>query len=287
MKEKLDPIAIAARAFLRRFREDSGKRLEDILPEIGLTLHHRNATSYEGALLRMQGVPRGYVVLSRNIREITRQRFTLAHELGHYLLPDQQELTEPCGRAQIESWDETLARPERDANRFAAEILMPRSIVLPYIRESPRFSHIEHVARSCETSLTASGYRLVELSSFRAAIVWSENGRVRWYKPSDEFVRWVRKGPLTLESFAFDIFAGKSVPSSLESVPATAWLFDKGLRADARILEHSVSVPTYNAVLTLLVIPERIEEWDAGESLLDDLDPDEFTWRRKRWPGQR
>jgi hypothetical protein len=286
MKEKLDPVAITARAFLTRFGEDCGTRLQEILPQIGLRLHYRSAKSYEGALLRMQGVPRGYIVLSTNIGETTRQRFTLAHELGHYLLPDQQEFAEPCGRAQIESWDEGLARPERDANQFAAEVLMPRSIVLPYVRNSPRFSHIEQVARACETSLTASGYRFVELSSFRVAIAWSEAGRLRWYKASDEFIRWIRKGPLAPETFAFDIFAGKSVPAAFEPVPAVAWLFEKGLRADAQILEHSVSLPAYDAVLTMLMIPERIEEWDEGETFLDDLDPDEFTLKRKRWPGR-
>ena len=287
MKDKSDPVAIAGRAFLKRFGEECGNRLEEILPQIGLRLHYRHATSYEGALLRMRGVPRGYIVLSRTIRETTRQRFTLAHEIGHYLLPDQQDLTEPCGRAQIESWDETLARPERDANRFAAEILMPRSIMLPYLRESPRFSHVQQIAQACKTSLTASAYRLAELSSFRVAIVWSETAGVRWYKASDEFVRWVRKGPLNPNTFASEVFAGKTVPANFESVPASAWLFERGLRTDARILEHSVSLPAYDAVLTLLLIPEPIEQWDDSRSPLDALDPVEFTLRRKIWPGKR
>ena len=287
MKEQPDPVAITARSFLKRFGEDCGKSLEKILPEIGLRLHYRNAASYEGALLRMQGVPRGYVVLSQTIRETTRRRFTLAHEIGHYLLPDQQEISEPCGRVQIESWDETLAKPERDANRFAAEILMPRSIMLPYVRESPRFFHVQQISQACETSLTASAYRLTELSSFRVAMVWSEHACVQWYKPSQEFVRWIRKGPLDPNTFAFDVFGGKTVPSSFESVPASAWLFQKGLRADAQILEQSVSLPAYNAVLTLLLIPESIEDWDDSGAPLDALDPDEFTLRRKIWPGKR
>jgi hypothetical protein len=232
----------------------------------------------------MKGVPCGYVVLSRSVREVTRQRFTLAHEIGHYLLPDQQDLSQPCGKPQIESWDETLAKPERDANQFAAEILMPRSVILPYLIESPRFSHVEQIAQSCETSLTASAYRLVELSSFRVAMVWSEAQRVRWYKPSGEFVRWVRKGHLDPNSFAFDAFQGGTVPASFESVPATAWLFENGLKPDARILEHSVRMPGYDAVLTLLLIPDRIENWDDTESTLEDLDPEDFTLRRRTWP---
>ena len=80
---------------------------------------------------------------------------------------------------------------------------------------------------------------------------------------------------------------GLSVPNSLESVPASAWLFNKGLLEDARILEHSRYLPTYNAVLSWLAIPERIEDWDEAEKDAFGLDPEEFTLYRKRWPGRR
>jgi hypothetical protein len=286
MTEKPDSVLAASRAFLKRFGEDCGKRLPSVLPDIGLKLHYRPAKSYEGALLRMKGVPRGYVVLSTEVREVRRQRFTLGHEIGYYLLPDQQYLCQPCGKNQIESWDEALAKPERDANQFAAEILMPRSIVQPFLRESPRFSHIEQIALSCETSLTASAYRLCELSSFRIAMVWSEKRRARWYKASEEFVRWIRKGNLSPNSYAFDAFENKPLPTVFEFVPASAWLFESGLKPDARILEHSVPMPGYDGVLTLLLIPEEIESYSGNETLREDLDPDEFTLHRKAWPSR-
>lgn len=287
MTEKADPVLAASRAFLKKFGEDSGKRLPEILPEIGLQLHYRPAKSYEGALLRIKNIPRGYVVLSTEVREVRRQRFTLGHEIGHYLLPDQQELCQPCGKQQIESWDEELAKPERDANQFAAEVLMPRSIVQPFLREAPRPGHIEQIAEACATSLTASAYRYCELSSFRIAMVWSEARRVRWFKPSDEFARWVRKGHVREESYAFDAFERRSVPTKFESVPASAWLFERGLRPDARILEHSVPMPAYDGVLTLLLIPEEIEERSESETLLEERDPEEFTLRRKAWPSRK
>jgi hypothetical protein len=285
MAGRSDPVVVAAGVFLERFGDDAGKRLESILPHIGLDLKTRDAKSYEGCLLRIKGIPRGRIVLSEQIREAGRRRFTLAHEVGHYLLPNQQDLSAPCTKVSIESWDDALAKPETDANRFAAEVLMPRSIVQAYLREMPKFKHIEEIAKSCDTSLTASAYRLAELSSFRVAAVWSHAGSVRWYKPSQEFERWIRKGEVRPESFAFDAFRGEPVPTSLESVPATAWLFEKGLRNDARILEQSVLLPNYDAVLTWLVIPEEIEDWD--DSAARELDPDEFTLHRKVWPAKK
>ncbi len=117
-------------------------------------------------------------------------------------------------------------------------------------------------------------------------MVWSEAFRVRWYKPSEEFVRWVRKGSLRPDSYAFDAFEGRPVPATFESVPASAWLFETGLKPDSRILEHSVPMRNYNGVLTLLLIPEEIED-RASEALLEELDPEDFTLRRKTWPGPR
>ena len=137
------------------------------------------------ALLRFKGIPRGYIVLSTHVRENSRRRFTLAHEVGHYVLPDQQELCQPCTKMQIESWEDDLSKPEIAANRFSAEILMPRSLVR--LEDMPTFESIKELARACDTSLTASASRLAELSSFRVAAVWSQGGRVRWYKGSEGY----------------------------------------------------------------------------------------------------
>lgn len=284
MTERPDPVVVTALAFLKRFGSDSGRNLEQVLPEIGLTLHFREARSYEGALLRIKGVPLGYVVLNRSIREESRRRFTLAHELGHYLLPTQQELSQPCSKGAVESWDEAVPDSEQEANQFAAEILMPRVALQPFLRESPTFAHIEAIASSRGTSLTASAYRLASLTSFRMAMVWSESGRARWQKSSAEFFRWIRLGELSRETFAYDAFRDERVPNKLESVPARAWLFEKGLKSDARILEHSIRLPSFDAVLTILVIPEQIEDWSDADRRLE-LDPREFTHGRSRWPG--
>ena len=125
------------------------------------------------------------------------------------------------------------------------------------------------------------------LSSFRVAVVWSQAGRVRWYKASEEFYRWIRKGPLDPATFAYDAFHHQPVPDALEKVPAAAWLFEKGLFKDAQILEHSRYLSTYNAVLTWLAISERIEDWDKTEKEALGRDPEEFTLYRTRWPTRR
>ena len=46
-------------------------------------------------------------------------------------------------------------------------------------------------------------------------------------------------------------------------------------------------MPAYDGVLDLLFITEEIEERRESETLLDELDPAEFSLRRTTWPGRR
>lgn len=288
MSERPDPVLVVSRSLLDRFGNDCGKRLPEVVTHIGLELLFREAESYEGALLRIKGIPRGFIVINSQIKEESRKRFTIAHECGHFLLPAQQDLSTPCTKETIENWNEQLHQPELDANRFAAEILMPREFVTDYLKVEPSMDSVRSIASACATSLTASGFRLIELTTFRAAIVWSQNNKIIWYKASSEFVRWVRKGELDEQTFAFDCFKHRDVPQQLESVPASAWLFAKSLKHGVRIWEHSVPLPSYSSVLSLLVMREPVESNEDSHSIEEsDLDPDEFTLGRKRWPSKR
>jgi hypothetical protein len=287
MSDSFDMVSVVSQSLLRRFGLDAGKRLPEVASQIGLDIVYRCADSYEGALLRIKGVPRGCVVINSAIRENSRRRFTLAHEIGHFLLPDQQELSSPCAKDAIESWDEQLVNPELEANRFAAELLIPSTSLAPFLRVEPSFESVRQIAEQCETSLTASTFQLITLTSFRAAVVWSHRNRVRWYKSSGEFVRWIRKGELSEATYAFDWFKKKTAVNGFQAVPASAWLFEKGLKEDAKVWEHSVGLPNYDAVLTLLVIREPIEEWDEASPNEPELDPGEFTLKRKYWPRKR
>jgi hypothetical protein len=56
--------------------------------------------------------------------------------------------------------------------------------------------------------------------------------------------------------------------------------------AGARIWEQSKALPSYSSVLTLLWIKERIEIYSDSdeEAGLDELEPEQFTINRRRWP---
>lgn len=280
-----DLAAVTARSFLAEFGVDAGTRLDEIAPKLGLRVVEVNAETFDGALLRVVGQHKGTVVLRRTIAEEGRKRFTLAHEIGHYLLPNQQEALRPCVPTEIESWSPENAGHEIDANSFAAEVLMPRERLAGALKEAPSFAAAARVAAELGASLTASSMRLVELSSFRAALVVSRNGRAEWYRASDEFGRAVRLGIPDERTGPASYFRQRTLPPGVQETPADAWLYDANLKQGATVWEQSVALPAYNSVLTILELRQRVEEHtDYDEAELEELDPDDFTLRRKRWP---
>jgi Zn-dependent peptidase ImmA (M78 family) len=88
-------------------------------------------TSFEGGLLTDRERSSGVILVKRGVSR-QRHRFTLGHELGHFLMPSHLPDTE--GRFLCSQTDMLLlnqkegdrrAKMEVEANRFSSLILMP------------------------------------------------------------------------------------------------------------------------------------------------------------------
>lgn len=103
------------------------------------------------------------VVNSKDMNQ--RKRFTVAHELGHYLLEGQEKVC--FGHRDIGDYS---AR-ERDANHFASELLMPESKIRGFIKEYedsiwgdiPGSFYIDSVSNHFNVSKSAAKVRLEKL----------------------------------------------------------------------------------------------------------------------------
>ncbi|WP_185079713.1 ImmA/IrrE family metallo-endopeptidase [Enterococcus hirae] len=63
-----------------------------------------------------------------------RQRFTIAHEIGHFLLHDPNEVM--YRDVSLQRYKSIVERiKEREANGFAAELLMPKRLLIKLINE--------------------------------------------------------------------------------------------------------------------------------------------------------
>lgn len=110
----VDPLKIA---------EAWGARVEEIVPS------DYNNDGYSGIAVIKNGVPRIYF---NPIDHSNRQRFTIAHELGHHVLGHTKD--GEMHRDNVESYSSgTRNIQEIQANKFAAQLLMPEKAIRYYV----------------------------------------------------------------------------------------------------------------------------------------------------------
>ena len=94
----------------------------------------------------------------RNTDTLERQRFTLAHELGHFALNHGGGFRDNSASFNFYNYDQR----EVDANAFAGELLMPK-IAVDYLIQKENMSDINQLAQSFQVSRPAMSYRLYKL----------------------------------------------------------------------------------------------------------------------------
>ncbi|WP_353429119.1 ImmA/IrrE family metallo-endopeptidase [Paracoccus denitrificans] len=131
------------------------------------------------------------IVYNETIRSPGRRNFTLAHELGHYLLHRQ---TNPggleCTSRNMADWDEARNRIEAEANTFASYLLMP----LDDFREQSKGRIIDidvmtELADRYAVSLTAAILKWMTITNKRAMIVVGKEGFIDWAWSSEPLLR--------------------------------------------------------------------------------------------------
>ena len=279
-------LAELASHLLDRLGVEGRPDLAEIAHRIGLRIQEVDAEAFEGSLVRALEGPKGIIAVNQSIREPSRKRFTIAHEIGHYLIPSHRTLENVCTSKMVESWKKGLSKPELEANEFAVELLLPgRHVREPLKLNDPSLRTISKVASQFETSLTATTLRFVELTDLPCVAVWSQDKRAQWYRRSDSFPLYFSKEILPCDgSFAYRLFEGSSAPDDFAEVPAEAWLDRRDADRVARVIEHSILLPNYGAVLTLLQFQLRNGGDEEDSPNVEDLDPEDFTLRRKCWP---
>ncbi len=102
---------------------------------------------------------------------ISRQRFTISHEIGHYMLHIKHQSLfvdyHKGGKLFRKSSNETNYNWEREANRFAASLLMPNKLISEEIQKLPEDLDYDtkcwKLSNRFKVSEQAMDYRLMAL----------------------------------------------------------------------------------------------------------------------------
>ena len=148
-----------------------------------LVIDRKGFDSFEGSLVRTKGTRKWTMLLNTRVSNGRRQRFTFAHELGHFMchrdLRDEFEDSE-------ESLNDFHDEIENEANIFASWLLMPANLLRNEFQGAMWDTEtLRAIGNRFECSLQASALRYVKLCAKPVAFVVSRDGMIIWAAKSN------------------------------------------------------------------------------------------------------
>jgi transcriptional regulator with XRE-family HTH domain/Zn-dependent peptidase ImmA (M78 family) len=218
-----------------------------IAESLGIKIIETSGLEHEGILFK---APEGSIILldEKSGSEI-RKRFTIAHLLGHHIIPWHLKSAFFCRRHGTSSL-KTEDVMEMEANRFAAALLMPKLHLEKEILEKrPSLEQLEQLAhKKYRVSLFALANALIEYTGKRYTLVNTGSMTI------DKTFRGNRPVVETLHPHSFAAGLLSDPPAQKTSrggyVPASYWFLDAS--PEEKVYEESMYNPEFGAVLTLL-----------------------------------
>jgi Zn-dependent peptidase ImmA (M78 family) len=252
-----DPESLLAQLGIRHPRDID---IEVIAEHCGATVTYEPLSGCEARILGLGN--RAIITVNSGSNE-PRRRFSAAHELAHWM-HDRGKLAAACSATTIrDSWGSDR---EARANQYASDLLLPKSMFVPRVKERDiTFVTVDALRDDFNVSMTATAIRLVRCGHWPSMLVCCGPGGREWFVASSEVERrlWPRKAPGE-NTGAFDLLRGAVAPDRPQDVDADEWI--DGEDADEYVVrEHSRKIND-GRVLTLL--------WWRDQSQVSALDRD-------------
>lgn len=236
----------------------------------------QKTNSFEGVLITTAAKGTGSIAYN-NASRIERRRFTIAHEIGHFLIPWHNASAQCAGAdmSVLKSQD-VRKNKEAEANRFAAALLAPPALFVHDIRRfgSPETEHILALAGRYRVSKEMAARRYTELCDHVCAVVFSHHGVVRYFPRSRTcpFLDVTRGNPLPLGSLSA---RGRGQPGHLSEWTETVaeiW-FGATRRVAGKVVYEQFLEQKDGYCLTMLTV----------DDLPAEDEPDEDAELEERW----
>jgi hypothetical protein len=202
------------------------------------------------------GSPTRAVIAINNSNNWTRQRFSLAHEIGHWQQHRGRVLF--CGSSDIGNFAGGPLDPERQADAFASDLVLPRYLVRPKILrlKKPSLALAREIADEFVASMTATLIKILNENRFPIVLVCHGKDRLRWFRRAGLVPSWwFLRDDLDADTFAFEVLHNGCVEDSFpRKNGAGAWFEFRNVDR-YEIFEQSYPLPG-EQVLTILTIPE-------------------------------
>jgi Zn-dependent peptidase ImmA (M78 family) len=244
--------------------------VEAIAYDSGVSVAYADLKGCDATLVGLGG--RAIATIRPSTEE--RQRFSIAHEMGHW--------SEHRGRSftcRVDDVDTNLTsdkKLEREADQYAAHLLLPKRLFKPQFAavNAPTFKHVVSIANTFKTSILATSLRLTYLSAFPLILTSYGPAGFRWQvRSKDVPTRWWLKAHLHEDSFAVDYFQRGTLRGGPGKQPADVW-FDNDDADQYEVTEEYIAGHGGTALILLTLADE--------EMLSAGFDRDLWTGKIKR-----
>ncbi len=246
-----------AAKFTRKFgiARASDIDLDDIAFALGARVDRTQSSDYEGTLVRYGN--RGWITVNTAHGNLGRERFSIGHEIGHWILHPTISQLWLCTEDDIQRYAGSIR--EIEANAFSAELLLPKHLVRPVAADGTfGFPLVDHLANEFQCSVTASALRLSSFAREKTIVVVSTKDRVLWSRRGRGLAEYCFHIPRDLEikpeARAYD--CSFEARQSMRWVPTEAWFDLELIGHRTTVFEASRYNETLDTVLSLLVIQE-------------------------------
>jgi len=216
--------------------------------------------------------------------------FTVAHELGHYYLSGHIEAVLNSGVHYSRSGFVSDERFEREADVFAAELLMPRGWFRDAMRTAGEgFSAVESLAKKCATSIVATAIRYAQLTEVPMAVIVSSGSTIDYCFMSDGLkeyrMKWIERGnpvPKDSATGSFNRDVENVVSGRQRKLESSLRLWFENA-PDIEMKEDVVGLGHYGKTLTVLFADDsaELEEGEEEEDTYSNLPS--MRWRRREF----
>jgi Zn-dependent peptidase ImmA (M78 family) len=229
----------------------------EIAKEMGADVEFKKPPNCEASIVGFRD--RAVISVDPDTHE-SRQRFSIGHECGHWQHHRGRQFR--CREEDIGNPRSKITDPERVADDYAADLLMPKYLFGP---RSGAFRHtgfeaVGGLKDEFQTSLLATAIRLVEHGPEPAILVCHGVSGRKWFREGPRVnKRWFPQKILDDESYAYDILHGDERYARRRSrMQGDTW-FDFDGSNDYEVFEESISYN--NDVLTFITFADP----DAAE----------------------
>jgi len=141
-----------------------------------------SVSGIDGMLVQRSEKKCWYILYQENIDVPGRINFTLAHELGHYVMHRSRQEEFRCDQRKLLAYDDTSSLAyEAEANRFASYLLMPIDDFRAQVgKEIASLDLLGHCADRYQVSFTAAALKWLEFTDEAAMVVVARDGFVCW-----------------------------------------------------------------------------------------------------------